>query len=314
MWDIFISHASEDKATVARPLAEELKAYGFRVWLDAWTLSPGDSLRRKIDEGISRSRLGVVVLSHAFFAKPWPQVELDAIYTMSVSGKRALVPIWHGLSSDAVTDYSPLLASLLALSTGNGIDQIAEAIAKKLGPIGRPLSIDVDPRSFSVLPGLNEFAASIRESEDVPGSYAKRRIVVSFQSTSPRFSEEIQAGVRLLITFEPLTFPVRTDYYLAQCIASYLRLYDQNADAWSGTGKTRLDLWRREDDRWYTGVYVTAQEASHICRNIGIDDLAQLRGGYPNSMLDLGWDVLGRKGIPKILFEFFRRQQRDSQD
>jgi len=61
MWDVFISHASEDKAAVAAPLADELRNYCLNVWLDRWVLSPGDSLRRKIDEGISKSRLGVVV-------------------------------------------------------------------------------------------------------------------------------------------------------------------------------------------------------------------------------------------------------------
>jgi hypothetical protein len=30
-WDVFISHASEDHETVARPLAERLRAAGLRV-------------------------------------------------------------------------------------------------------------------------------------------------------------------------------------------------------------------------------------------------------------------------------------------
>ena len=31
-WDVFISHASEDKSEIARPLAEALRAKGLRVW------------------------------------------------------------------------------------------------------------------------------------------------------------------------------------------------------------------------------------------------------------------------------------------
>ena len=53
-YDAFISHASEDKREVARPLAEA----GLRVWLDAFELTVGDNLRREIDKGLSRSRLG----------------------------------------------------------------------------------------------------------------------------------------------------------------------------------------------------------------------------------------------------------------
>ena len=72
-WDVFICHASEDKATVVEPLAMALGREGLRVWYDRSVLTIGDSLRRKISEGLSRSRLGVVVISPAFFTKSWPQ-------------------------------------------------------------------------------------------------------------------------------------------------------------------------------------------------------------------------------------------------
>ena len=38
MWDIFISHANEDKDAVARPLAERLRSLGLTVWYDEFTL------------------------------------------------------------------------------------------------------------------------------------------------------------------------------------------------------------------------------------------------------------------------------------
>ena len=44
-WDVFISHASEDKDNVARPLAQALRAEGYRVWFDEFTLTVGDGLR-----------------------------------------------------------------------------------------------------------------------------------------------------------------------------------------------------------------------------------------------------------------------------
>jgi len=52
MWDIFICHASEDKEAIARPLANALKQAGLDVWYDEFTLTLGDSLRRKIDHGL----------------------------------------------------------------------------------------------------------------------------------------------------------------------------------------------------------------------------------------------------------------------
>lgn len=71
-FDVFISHASEDKADVVRPLAEALKAGGLSVWYDEFELRIGDSLRRKIDRGLAGSRFGIVVLSKAFFGRAGP--------------------------------------------------------------------------------------------------------------------------------------------------------------------------------------------------------------------------------------------------
>ncbi len=71
-WDVFISHAWEDKAEIARPLYEALTGFGVSVWFDEGELRIGDSLRRKIDQGIANSAFGVVILSSSFFAKGWP--------------------------------------------------------------------------------------------------------------------------------------------------------------------------------------------------------------------------------------------------
>jgi len=77
--DVFISHAWEDKDAIARPLAHELQRRGFKVWFEESTLKPGDSLRRGIDQGLTNSRFGVVIVSQHFIAKQWTQCELDSL-------------------------------------------------------------------------------------------------------------------------------------------------------------------------------------------------------------------------------------------
>jgi hypothetical protein len=134
-YDVFISHAAEDKDSVVRPLAHALRDDGLSVWYDEFTLQIGDSLRRKIDAGISRSRFGIVVLSPAFFAKGWPQYELDGLVTMAVSGKQVLLPLWHGVSKDEVVSYSPSLADKVALRTSDyTIAEIADEITSVVRP------------------------------------------------------------------------------------------------------------------------------------------------------------------------------------
>lgn len=129
-FDVFISHATEDKDAVVRPLAHALQELGLDVWYDEFELRVGDSLRRKIDGGISRSRFGIVVLSHAFFSKSWPQYELDGLVTMANSGKQVILPLWHEISKDEVIRQSPSLADKVALRTSDyAIAEIADEIA-----------------------------------------------------------------------------------------------------------------------------------------------------------------------------------------
>lgn len=129
--DVFISHASEDKASFVRPLAEELERRQMVTWFDEAKLEwGGPSLRPQIEEGLLTSHCAVVVLSHAFFAKEWPQAELDALLSMEFAGRGKLLPIWHGLSHTEMTSISPIMSSRLAReSSKRSINELADEIA-----------------------------------------------------------------------------------------------------------------------------------------------------------------------------------------
>ena len=130
-YDVFVSHASEDKEAFVKPLADLLSNMNFQVWYDAFTLKVGDSLRRSIDKGIADSKYGIVVLSPAFFAKEWPQRELDGLTAREVAGqKKVILPIWHDIGREEVLQRSPTLADKVALTTRNkSIEEIAEDLA-----------------------------------------------------------------------------------------------------------------------------------------------------------------------------------------
>ncbi len=130
-YDVFISHASEDKDDIVRQLAHALKEAELSVWYDEFELKIGDSLRRKIDKGLANSRFGIVVLSHAFFNKGWPNYELDGLVSRTVTGEQILLPIWHNISKQEVIEYSPSLADKLARSTStHTVEEIAEEIVE----------------------------------------------------------------------------------------------------------------------------------------------------------------------------------------
>jgi hypothetical protein len=130
-FDVFVSHAAEDKEAVVRPLAHALQDRGLSVWYDEFELRLGDSLRRKIDRGLANSRFGVVVISKPFLSKNWAQYELDGLVTREMAGgDQVILPIWHEISKDEIIRKSPTLADKLALRTSDAtIAEIAEEIA-----------------------------------------------------------------------------------------------------------------------------------------------------------------------------------------
>lgn len=135
-FDVFISHATEDKDGLVRPLAHALQDRNVVVWYDEFELRVGDSLRRKIDAGIARSRFGLVVLSPAFFAKNWPQYELDGLVARDMhDGGRRLLPVWHNISKDELLRQSPSLVDRVALNTTTlTVDEMADQISEVVSP------------------------------------------------------------------------------------------------------------------------------------------------------------------------------------
>lgn len=130
-YDLFICHASEDK-DIVKPLVNRLEEKGFRVWYDEYVIKLGDSLRRTIDKGLASSRFGIVILSPHFFKKEWPQKELDALAEKEINGEKVILPIWHNITKKEVAQKSPLLATLYAAKTEDGLEQVVNMIIKAI--------------------------------------------------------------------------------------------------------------------------------------------------------------------------------------
>lgn len=120
MRDLFISHTSEDKTDFVRPFVHALIHEGVTVWYDEFELTIGDDLLGKINDGLSKSRYGVVVLSPNFFnvKKTWPEREVAAMFALEDADKRPRVlPLWHNVEQPAVAAKNPILASKVAWKT-----------------------------------------------------------------------------------------------------------------------------------------------------------------------------------------------------
>lgn len=130
-FDVFISHAWEDKDWVA-PFAEILISRGIKVWYDDHQLQIGDGLRRSIDRGLAAARFGIVVLSPDFFKKGWTNYELDGLVSREQGeGQKIVLPLWHRVTKSEVSSRSPSLADKVALKTADfTLEEIADQIER----------------------------------------------------------------------------------------------------------------------------------------------------------------------------------------
>jgi len=159
-WDVFISHAFEDKAEVGQPLASMLDRRGLKVWFDEYELKAGQSLRVQIETGLARSSAGTVILSEAFFkAKGWTQYELDILIDRRNYRHKPLIPVWHQLSKSRVSELSPGIAALYALRTQDGLQKIADEIVNLIRP---PAPVD-DPDFRKRQRLANDFVTGLRQ-------------------------------------------------------------------------------------------------------------------------------------------------------
>ncbi len=130
---VFLSYASEDTG-FAGEIAAALQNKGIQVWWDKWCIATGDSLRQKIDEGLSDCTHFLVLLTPQSIGKPWVNQEMDAGLVRKLRNECGFLPIRRELPA---SDLPPLLSGIYApeVTTAEDIMQLVNDI---YGITGRP--------------------------------------------------------------------------------------------------------------------------------------------------------------------------------
>ncbi|MGA4632423.1 toll/interleukin-1 receptor domain-containing protein [Pseudomonas solani] len=90
---IFISHSSKDKQ-FARWISVDLANSGHKPWLDEWDIKAGESIPKKIGEGLRECDFIIVVLSESSVTSNWVEVEWQSKYWEEVqSGRVSVIPV-----------------------------------------------------------------------------------------------------------------------------------------------------------------------------------------------------------------------------
>lgn len=132
-YDVFISHASEDKESFVNLLVEELQKRGVKVWFDRKDITWGRSIRQSIDEGLKKSKFAIVVLSEFYIKKYWTNKEFNALFSLGSTLGEFILPIWYNITPEKAQEFSPMLSDTMALKSSEyTIENIADLFVEKL--------------------------------------------------------------------------------------------------------------------------------------------------------------------------------------
>ncbi|MBI1188721.1 MAG: TIR domain-containing protein [Alphaproteobacteria bacterium] len=95
-FEVFISHASEDKELIARPIYEACERLGLKTFLDEPHIGWGENFTKKINTALGSARTVLAIVSSNSVAKDWPVLEINTALAMEVNGQKRVVPLIVG--------------------------------------------------------------------------------------------------------------------------------------------------------------------------------------------------------------------------
>lgn len=122
-YDVFVSHANANKQSFVDSLYEQLNRLRIRIWYDSTEIDWGDGLKEKIQEGLSKCRFGIVILSPEFIDRKWTNQELTELLTrQNESREKVVLPLLYNLTVDEMKAQYPVLENIKARLVRNDED------------------------------------------------------------------------------------------------------------------------------------------------------------------------------------------------
>lgn len=175
-WDVFISHASEDKEEIARPLYDMLDDFGLTVWYDESEIECSDDILDKISYGLENTNYFIILLSPDFIRedKVWTYAENESIGYIRTVNKKRVIPIYHNLIVDDLNHKFLYLKSIASFYTDKEtmLDYSSKIVKKILEFNLQNIlekEIDIDELieiSLKYISSLNTTRDKIKKAED----------------------------------------------------------------------------------------------------------------------------------------------------
>ncbi len=134
-YDVFISHASEDKEAIARPIFEACKRQGLKAFLDEAHIGFGESFASKINTALGASRTVLAIVTSHSTAKEWPLQEINTALALEISGEKNVVPLMVG---NPDLTLLPLLRTKRWINWGDDADSVVKELKQHLANSAAP--------------------------------------------------------------------------------------------------------------------------------------------------------------------------------
>lgn len=122
-YDVFVSHANANKQSFVDSLYDQLNRLRIRIWYDSTEIDWGDGLKEKIQEGLSKCRFGIVILSPEFIDRKWTNQELTELLTrQNESHEKVVLPLLYNLTVNQMKEQYPVLENIKAREVRSGED------------------------------------------------------------------------------------------------------------------------------------------------------------------------------------------------
>ncbi|RMD91685.1 MAG: toll/interleukin-1 receptor domain-containing protein [Calditrichaeota bacterium] len=130
-YDIFLSYSPKE-TSFAQQLARALKKQGLKVWYDEGKLRIGDSILRRIESALEKSRFFILVVSPDYFNSQWSNFEMGVAMSRNPGfNKEHILPVY--LEDVNPKSLPPPLAYLNGIKAqGRSVEEIANLLVQKV--------------------------------------------------------------------------------------------------------------------------------------------------------------------------------------
>lgn len=142
---LFISHSSEDKEKIVRPLVKSLEKEHINIWYDEKNILDGDSISQAVFRGLKSSQIIILIISPHVWKSNWVWLETGG-YLLK---QKPVIPILWDVSHEQFAGKFPFLADRKYIKaeisdSSYGIAQVTQKLLERIkqfqtqNPIQKP--------------------------------------------------------------------------------------------------------------------------------------------------------------------------------